>query len=811
MPFDTTFGRDTDPALWSRPFIETAGSEFVPDIGHIAPDLVLLGDGSVLAMSAVPGYPFELASMRERNIHRRQLNDLFRSVADDNVTLAIHLVHHNHVPRFQFGEFRSRFAQELLAKYSRNALEGRLVANDWFISIVVAPRFSPGRALRRRLASSLGRRRAVEAGESVTRHINSVMLGLMAYLGPDGARRLGLRHDDGGYLYSEIAEARRLILTARWQAVPLTTGLLSAAIYTDRVTCGTRLVRIDSVEGPRFAKTLALRDYPAETRTGQFSHFTKLPEQFPFVLSQTFRFQGREEAATRLYLKRTRMENAWSIEKRGMEGLDDAREDVVSGETVRGHHNFALTVFGDTPDAVRKAASAAASAMTRAGAVPIAEDGGAFAAYWSMLPGQPEWLEGRSGSMSSRNLTAFAPLEGFSAGSKTGFWGAALVRFPTSGGTAFDFVPHVDDVGHALFLGRTGSGKTLMLTMMICALEQATSGGRGTVIFFDKDRGAEPVIWATGGTYLSLRAGEASGLAPLRGLTNTPANRAFLEEWIAKLIQQDERGPLQTESVERLRRAVGRQMRLPAPERSLGAVRAFLGFGKGTDGERLEQWCRGGALGWLFDGERDEVRLNAPLVGFDMTQLLQHSACPLVGAYLVHRIGELIDGRRLAVICDECRFYLLSPLFAAMIEDFALTLRKKNGMLWLAAQQPEHITESAVGASLASQAQTVFAFPSRDADPAQFIDQLGFTRPMYRALTEEMPTLSYRSVMMKRDSGSAILRVELTDMADEIAILSGREETTRLIPAIRALVGNDPDAFTTEFVRRVHAIRKGAA
>jgi type IV secretion system protein VirB4 len=145
-----------------------------------------------------------------------------------------------------------------------------------------------------------------------------------------------------------------------------------------------------------------------------------------------------------------------------------------------------------------------------------------------------------------------------------------------------------------------------------------------------------------------------------------------------------------------------------------------------------------------------------------------------------------------------------------MIEDFALTLRKKNGMLWLAAQQPEHITESAVGASLASQAQTVFAFPSRDADPAQFIDQLGFTRPMYRALTEEMPTLSYRSVMMKRDSGSAILRVELTDMADEIAILSGREETARLIPAIRALVGNDPDAFTTEFLRRVHAIRKGA-
>ena len=32
----------------------------------------------------------------------------------------------------------------------------------------------------------------------------------MAYLGPSGARRLGYR-EEGGYLHSEIAEARRLI------------------------------------------------------------------------------------------------------------------------------------------------------------------------------------------------------------------------------------------------------------------------------------------------------------------------------------------------------------------------------------------------------------------------------------------------------------------------------------------------------------------------------------------------------------------------------------------------------------------------
>ena len=73
---------------------------------------------------------------------------------------------------------------------------------------------------------------------------------------------------------------------------------------------------------------------------------------------------------------------------------------------------------------------------------------------------------------------------------------------------------------------------------------------------------------------------------------------------------------------------------------------------------------------------------------------------------------------------------------------------------------------------------------------------------MYRAITETMPTLPYRCVLLKRESGSAIIRTELADMQAEIDVLSGREETVRMIPSIRAKVGDDPEAFTAEFIRR---------
>ena len=47
--------------------------------------------------------------------------------------------------------------------------------------------------------------------------------------------------------------------------------------------------------------------------------------------------------------------------------------------------------------------------------------------------------------------------------------------------------------------------------------QNKVSGTRGSVVFFDKDRGGELLVRASGGTYLELRRGEASGMSPLAG------------------------------------------------------------------------------------------------------------------------------------------------------------------------------------------------------------------------------------------------------------------------------------------------------
>src|SRR3546814_19065327 len=71
-------------------------------------------------------------------------------------------------------------------------------------------------------------------------------------------------------------------------------------------------------------------------------------------------------------------------------------------------------------------------------------------------------------------------------------------------------------------------------------------------------------------------------------------------------------------------------------------------------GARLEKWARGGSLGWVFDNEIDALSLEAPFVGFDMTDFPDNPEVrtPLM-MYMFHRIDVLLDGRRVVIDIDD--------------------------------------------------------------------------------------------------------------------------------------------------------------
>jgi type IV secretion system protein VirB4 len=205
----------------------------VPYDGHVRPDVFMCSDGSLGAVLHVPGFSFELEDMGVRNVRRRQINALARNVADDNVTVAAHLVRHRLVPDFPAGTFTGPFAQHLDQRI-RDRQAGQAFVNDWFLTIMVSPRAG----VQRTLVSAWERvkpqrfRKPLQPSESRLRALEDRVLALMAYFRRAGVRRLGVRTDQAtGQEFSEIAEVFRLARISHSGNVGLLKGTALASVH----------------------------------------------------------------------------------------------------------------------------------------------------------------------------------------------------------------------------------------------------------------------------------------------------------------------------------------------------------------------------------------------------------------------------------------------------------------------------------------------------------------------------------------------------------------------------------------------------
>ncbi|SEI21604.1 type IV secretion system protein VirB4 [Rhizobium tibeticum] len=780
---------------------ERSGEIYLPYVGHLSDKVILLEDGSIMAMAHIKGLPFELEDVAIRNARCRAFNTLLRNIADDNVSICAHLVRHNDVPSPPGRQFQSTFAGSLSEAYEQRVLLGSLFRNDHFLTLIVYPRTTVGKIRGRFIKRYEGKENDLA---SQARNLEDLWQITAGALDAYGLRRLGIREKEG-VIFSEIAEALRLIITCRLTPVPVVSGSLGASIYTDRVICGKRAVEIRTPGDSYVGSMFSFREYPAKTRPGMLNPL--LSTNFPLVLSQSFSCLTRAQAHAKLSLKSSQMTSSGDKAVSQINELAEAEDALASNEFVMGSHHLSLCVYADNLNSLADRAASARTRLADSGAVIVQEGIGMEAAYWAQLPGNTKWRT-RPGAITSRNFAGLVSFENFPSGINSGHWGNAVARFRTNGGTPFDYVPHENDVGMTAIFGPVGKGKTTLMTFILAMLEQSMVERNGAIVFFDKDRGGELLVRATGGTYLALRRGVPSGLAPLRGLDDTSSSRDFLREWIVALIESDGRGAISPEENRRLDRGITRQLSFEPGMRSIAGLREFLLHSPSEGaGARLERWCRGSALGWAFDGEADEVRLDASITGFDMTQLLEYEeVCAPAAAYLLHRVGSVVDGRRFVMSCDEFRFYLLNPQFAAVVDRFLLTVRKNNGMLILATQQPEHVLESPIGASLVAQCMTKIFYPSPTADRSAYIDGLKCTEGEFQAVREQM-AIGSRKFLLKRESGSVICEFDLSEMREYVAVLSGRANTVRFADRLRENYGDAPGAWIDKFMARYHEVQ----
>lgn len=787
-----TKGTSALPSIATVRSRELEPETFIPYVRHIDERVIALDSRALMVVIALEGVSFETADTLDLNALHRDLNTLYRNIADERLALWTHIIRRRD-NEYPDGEFSNAFSRTLNDKYRNRMIGEDLFRNDLYLSLV----WHPGRDPAERVAAFLSklrraRRRGIELDEDALKHLDDVIVDVAAGLKRFGPRVLTLQEREG-LIFSEPSEMLHQLVGGRREPVPLTEGRVSSAIYSDRAIVGRETVEIRHEGSSRYAGMFGFKEYPARTRPGMFDGLLTVP--YELILTQSFSFLSKSDAKTVMGRKQNQMVSAGDKAGSQLEELDDALDELESNRFVLGDHHLTLTVFADSVKELTDNLAKSRTHLTNGGAVVAREDLGLEAAWWAQLPGNFRYRV-RSGAITSKNFAAFSPFHSYPVGQRDGNeWGPAVAMLKTVSGSPLYFNLHYGDLGNTFIGGPSGSGKTVLLNFILSQGEKFDAH----IVFFDKDRGADLFVRAAGGTYLPLKNGRPTGCAPLKGMELTPENKVFLAQWVTKLVGSKTR-ELSVAETRDIANAIDGLADLPIERRTIGALRTFL---NNTDPEgiaaRLRRWERGGPLGWVFDNDADEIGIGAKFLGYDITDFLDNEEIrtPLM-AYLFYRVEQLIDGRRIIIVIDEFWKALADEGFRDLAQNKLKTIRKQNGLMLFATQSPRDALNSPIAHTIIEQCPTQVFMPNSRGSRADYVDGFKLTEREYELIARELSNESRRFIV-KQGHNSVVAELNLGGFDDELAVLSGRTANVELADTIRSQTGDDPEAWLPLF------------
>lgn len=395
----------------------------------------------------------------------------------------------------------------------------------------------------------------------------------------------------------------------------------------------------------------------------------------------------------------------------------------------QGEHRFAyftaaVIVPGSTRSEAHQRAAAVVKLLEDRGYTTRLETYNAPAAFHGSLPGETA-ANLRAPLVNSLPLADMLPL--------TALW-AGLSHHPcqfyppeappilighSQGSTPFRLHLHVGDLGHTILVGPPGAGKSTHLSALAAGFLRYP---KSTVYFFDRDHSARLLAKALGARYYDIGQEQIS-FQPLRRI-DSEAQLAVALSWLEALfaLQIPKVTPQQTQ---RIASALQTLAAADPESRTLRVLRTQL-----NDPElsaALSPFTKDGPYGTFLDGSQDSLA-EGRLQVFEMRRLLElepKAHLPIL-LHLLNRIEESLEGSPTLIVLDEAGLALLHETFASRINQWALTLRKKNAVLVLAIQVLSQLENNNSFATLLQSCPTRIFLPNADA-PSPSI------RPVYEA------------------------------------------------------------------------------
>lgn len=794
-------------------------SGFIPLSSHVAEDVVKTTGGDYLVAWQLGGLPFvgrEEWDLEHRHATFNRMLQTLRAPDFANVAFWTHDIRRRR--RIQGGgRFGVAFNQALSDAYFQKLSGKETLQNELYLTLIYRPVVA-GRRLMERTADL---DRLVAAESQAVARLRELAGNVEAVLRDYSPRRLAMYKRDNGVAFSEVLELYGYVLNRLDEPVPVLPAPIADYLAVSRHTFSSRtgdFVVAPPSGGHQFGAILNVKEYTDATWPGILNGLKFLG--FEYVLTQSFSPMGRQDALRVLDRTKGMMVSSGDRAVSQIAELDQAMDQLASGNFVLGEYHFSLAVHADTQEALSRCVAEARAELSNAGFVSAKEDLAVASAFYAQLPAN--WrFRTRLANVSSLNFLGLSPLHNFASGKQAGNpWGECVTTLQASNGQPYYFNFHATHpaedsqgekaLGNTLVIGKSGTGKTALVNFLLAQTQKLEPAP--AVFFFDKDRGAEIFVRACGGNYLALENGRPTGFNPLQ-CERTEANMQFLAELVKLLAGKAEYTAREEEDIHR---AVAGVLDAPMHLRSMANLQKSLP-NMGDDGlyARLRKWTEGHSLGWVFDNPVDNIDLErANIIGFDYTDILDNSEVRVpVVRYLLHRLEGIIDGRRLIYVMDE--FWKILEGGGAL-KDFARnkqkTIRKQNGLGIFATQSPEDALASDIAASLVEQTATLVLLPNPNASRKDYVEGLKLTEAEYRvvvALDERS-----RSFLVKQGHASAVCRLDLEGLDDVLAVISastGNIGVMHQVMASRAAVlGVEQDALApADWLAEFHAAREG--
>lgn len=510
--------------------------------------------------------------------------------------------------------------------------------------------------------------------------------------------------------------------------------------------------------GAKHLRVISVRSFVTETEPGLLDALNRLPISYRWVTR--FLPLDREEARKELEKIRKR----WFSQRVGLGAMlraalfkdepvlhdnaaanhaadaDAALQELGADAIGAGYATLTITVADEDENVADEAVRQIQQVADGLGFVTQVETVNAIEAWLGSLPGSA-YADVRRPILLTPSLAHLLPTSAVWAGPERNAHldGPPLMLTATDGATPFRLDLNAGDVGHTMIVGPTGAGKSVLLATLIAQWRRYANA---QVYLFDKGRSARAAILGMGGDFFDLGEAGALGLQPLERIDD-PSERAWALDWIAGLI-----AAANVAVTPELRAELWRALEIlgarPPEDRTLTLYMALVQ--DASVRAALQPFTHAGPHGRLLDHDQTSLGYGA-VQAFEMDDLMRRpQVAGAVLAALFHVLERRFDGSPTLLVLDEAWLFLKDAFFAAQVQDWLKTLRKKNVAVVFASQELADVEASPIASTIIEACLTRIFLPNdraREPRSRAFYERLGLNGRQIALVANATPKRDY--------------------------------------------------------------------